>query len=121
MPMLTDRQYTLVDFFNIADILVEDHLSQDTIDTINKLAAQVGAPTYNKTPNFKKKNNYSRMKRKDMDWGLLRSFKATEMKKETDAAKKKILRIKELLNKTTKKTYLSNKEGIIKFDKDYMI
>jgi len=58
------------------------------------------------------------MKRKDMDWGLLRSFKTTEMKKETDDAKKKILKIKELLNKTTKNTYLSNKEGIINIIKN---
>jgi len=111
--MLVDRQYTLVDFFNSANLIVEEHLSQATIDTVNKLDAEVGAPTYNKTPNFKKNKNNYRMKRKDMDWGLLRNFKTTEMKKETDLTKKKILRIKELLNKTTENTYLSNKVGVI--------
>ena len=38
-----------------------------SFEMVNKLAAQVGAPTYNKTPNFKKKLSY-RTKNKNMDW-----------------------------------------------------
>ena len=78
MSILADRQYTICDFFSFNNLTVEDHLPHETIDIINKLATKVGAPTYNKTPNFKKKS--SNRRRKDMDWSLLRNFKATEIK-----------------------------------------
>ena len=100
MTILADRQYTLDLFFKLENINIDDFISKDCIDIINRLAEQVGAPTYNKTPNFKKKNNY-RIRRKEMDWTSLRNYKKTELVKEKDIIQQKILVIKDLLNKMT--------------------
>ena len=100
MTILADRQYTIDLFFKLENINIDDFISKDCIDIINRLAEQVGAPTYNKTPNFKKKNNY-RIRRKEMDWTSLRNYKKTELVKEKDIIQQKILVIKDLLNKMT--------------------
>ena len=55
-------------------------LNDDIIKIINNLAQLVGAPTYNKTPNFKEKNS----KKTKVNWELLRNFKVTKIEKKVD-------------------------------------
>ena len=52
------RIYTLHDFNTIVNE-VQFEISQSTIDMINLLANKVGAPSYNKTPNFKEQFIFS--------------------------------------------------------------
>ena len=55
-------------------------LSMDVIQVINDLAKKVGAPTYNKTPVFKKRNRQPRKKDNmitKQDWENIRNFKLT--------------------------------------------
>ena len=110
MTILADRQYTLELFHKLENINIDEFISKECIDIINRLAEQVGAPTYNKTPNFKSKNNY-RMRRREIDWTTLRNYKMTELVKEQDVIQQKILIIKDLLNKMT--PHKSKKELII--------
>ena len=75
------------------------------MNIINRLAKKVGAPTYNKTPNFskKKKNNNN-----NLNWAHMRNFKVTKIQKgELD-------KTLTLLNKLSKKTYMEIRDDIIK-------
>ena len=79
------------------------NLPEETINIINRLVKKVGAPTYNKTPNFskKKKNN-------NLNWAHMRNFKVTKIQKsELDETLT-------LLNKLSKKTYTEIRDDIIK-------
>lgn len=83
-------KYTL-DFFETNDFKCV--LTQEIIDSINFLAKKVGAPTYVKTPNFKKKSK--------SNWESLRNFKVTKLEvKDT-----KLTEISQLLNKITNSNY----------------
>ena len=80
-------------------------LPEETMNIINRLAKKVGAPTYNKTPNFskKKKNNNN-----NLNWAHMRNFKVTKIQKgELD-------KTLTLLNKLSKKTYMEIRDDIIK-------
>ena len=112
------RIYTLKDF-NLIVNEVEYQISQSTIAMINLLADKVGAPSYNKTPNFKNReyNKNSgrgggdRRRRKkqnveisDADWQAIRSFQATELEQK-EGIDKLIDNIKGEINKLTDKTF----------------
>ena len=75
-------------------------LCEDTINIINFLAHKVGAPTYKKTPNFKKRHSVVD-KITGEDWAAIRNFKTTVMKKNTEGILKEIDEIRCLLNKVT--------------------
>jgi len=75
-------------------------LPEETIEIINKLAKKVGAPTYNKTPNFQKK-------KKNLNWATTRNFKVTTVKKGEDDD------TLILLNKLSNKTYDEIKDKIV--------
>ena len=77
-------KYTL-DFFENNDFKYV--LTQEIIDSINFLAKKVGAPTYIKTPNFKKKTK--------SNWESLRNFKITKL----EVKDAKLTEISQLLNK----------------------
>jgi cytochrome oxidase Cu insertion factor (SCO1/SenC/PrrC family) len=87
-------------------------LPENTIELINTLSQQVGAPNYVKTPSFTnntEKPNYKKKRRpadeiKSDDWQCLRSFQKTEFVK-TDGIEKEIDGIRLLINKLTEKTY----------------
>ena len=53
--ILADRQYTLSDYKNYEKLNITQELEQDVIEKINRLAKRVGAPSYQKTPVFKRK------------------------------------------------------------------
>lgn len=119
------RIYTLHDFNTIVNE-VQFEISQSTIDMINLLANKVGAPSYNKTPNFKNREynrnsgrgNGDRRRRKkqnveisDADWEAIRSFQATELEQK-EGIDKLIDNIKGEINKLTDKTFDVQSEKI---------
>ena len=91
--------YTLNEFENYKKI----ELSKKTIKIIQILANKVGAPTYIKTPNFKKKQ------KPKIYWQILRNFKATKLIKNDD----NIHNIQSLLNKLINDNFEKMKDKII--------
>ena len=127
------KQYTIQDFNDIlAAGFSYDLKDSNVIELISSLANKVGAPTYIKTPVFPKRekptgeqnesqetssllsssssslsNRRPRNKPSqisDEDWGMIRTFQKTEMKK-TEGIEKRIDAIRSLLNKLTDATY----------------
>ena len=84
-------------------------LDDKIIQIINNLAQLVGAPTYQKTPNFKEKNS----KKAKANWELLRNFKVTKIEKRVDGIEKEMNILREFLNKMTENTYNENSEKIL--------
>ena len=84
-------------------------LDDKIILIINNLAQLVGAPTYQKTPNFKEKNS----KKTKANWELLRNFKVTKIEKKIDGVEKEMNILREFLNKITENTYNENSEKIL--------
>jgi hypothetical protein len=82
-------------------------LPQETIDTIKKIAANVGAPEYIKTPHFDKRPYKPRIHIKevtDAEWDSVRNFKSTVIEKKK-GVELSIDIIRKHLNKMTTKTY----------------
>ena len=86
-------------------------LPPETIAIIRKIAANVGAPEYIRTPHFEKRQMNSMHKPRiqikelsDTDWDVLRNFKTTVMEKKKGIALS-IDKIRKHLNKMTDKTY----------------
>jgi hypothetical protein len=128
------KQYTIQDFNDIlSGGFSYDLKDSNVIELISSLANKVGAPTYIKTPVFPKRekptgeqielqetssllssssssslsNRRARNKPSqisDDDWGMIRTFQKTEMKK-TEGIEKRIDAIRSLLNKLTDATY----------------
>ena len=83
-------------------------LSMDVIQVINDLAKKVGAPTYNKTPVFKKRNRQPRKKDSmitKQDWENIRNFKLTKLDKNEEGFECIIDDIRSNLNKLTKENF----------------
>ena len=83
MAALTSScQYTLSDFKNKENSGDIPELESLVIEKINKLANRVGAPSYQKTPVFKR-YTYNNKKKKvnenisSDDWETIRNFKTT--------------------------------------------
>ena len=55
--ILADRQYTLSEYKQYEQLNISNELHQDVIEKINRIAKRVGAPSYQKTPVFKR-NHY---------------------------------------------------------------
>ena len=114
---LKPQVYTLQDFANISS-LVDFDIHEDVIKMINVLADKVGAPSYQRTPNFKNRDHRNggrgggdRRRRKkqnmeisDADWEAIRSFQATELEQK-EGIDKLIDNIKGEINKLTDMTY----------------
>ena len=122
-------RYTLLDFNNILNKGIDNKIPDETIQIINILANQVGAPEYIKTPQFRtnKINNSNissnissnsiRRKKKmsevnDNDWETIRTFHATELKKR-EGIENNIHIIRKYLNMMTEQTYNKLKDNII--------
>ena len=92
-------------------------LSKETIDTINRLAQHVGAPEYQKTPVFKREENFRRRQPAKTttveDWENMRNFKTTVLVKSKDAIDKNIDEIRCILNKITSKNYPDMHKNVI--------
>ena len=111
MVTLADRQYTLSDFNRIKQ-KGEMKISNDIQKKIDYLTSKVGAPTYSKTPNFKK-GRRQRHKNHSENWAVIRNFKTTKIVKETEGIGKIIDDIILLLNKITKGNYTEMSKNII--------
>ena len=108
-------QYDIEKYEEIKNEGFSIELPEYTINIVNQLAEQVGAPTYNKTPVFenreykKKKNN---LQLTSDDWEAFRNFKATEIAT-SSGINKYFDDVRFALNKMTETTYVSVKDEII--------
>ena len=108
--LLSTRQYTLSDFKNKENSGNIPELESLVIEKINKLATRVGAPTYQKTPVFKR-YNYSNKKKKvnenisSNDWETIRNFKTTTLDKNMEGLEAQMDQIRSYLNKLTLDNY----------------
>lgn len=117
MSILADCQYGLSSF-PLADTLdISSLLNSKIIDQINNLASLVGAPTYQKTPNFSKQRERRPRHPKPVmsveDWAEIRNFKTTDLEKKEEGVEKDIDELRGLLNKLTNNNYNNMKENII--------
>ena len=98
-------------------------LSSTVIKSINRLAALVGAPTYQRTPIFKNKNNDKNHRRERRhkqvtitadDWQEMRNFKTTTTigTKTNDGIEKQLDDLRTLFNKMTSKNYQDKQDQI---------
>ncbi len=110
MAALVHCQYTLSDFKNKENSGNIPELESLVIEKINKLASRVGAPTYQKTPVFKR-YNYSNKKKKvnenisSNDWETIRNFKTTTLDKNMEGLEAQMDQIRSYLNKLTLDNY----------------
>ena len=107
--MLSTRQYTLSDFKNKENSGNIPELESLVIEKINKLASRVGAPTYQKTPVFKR-YNYNKKKKVNEnitsdDWETIRNFKTTTLDKNMEGLEAQMDQIRSYLNKLTNENY----------------
>jgi hypothetical protein len=80
-------------------------LPSETIEAIKKIAANVGAPEYIKTPHFDKRKQRIHIKEaSEAEWNSIRNFKTTVMEKK-QGVELSIDKIRKHLNKMTTKTY----------------
>lgn len=107
MEILADKQYTLSDFNIIKGNIIEFNIDDDIINVINNISKLVGAPTYQKTPIFKKnyKGKYKKNEIKSEDWGQIRQFKTTKLQKNEEGFESEVDKIRSNLNKLTKTNY----------------
>ena len=116
--ILADYQYGLTNFPSENELDIINLLSNETIAEINNLASLVGAPTYQKTPNFSKQQRSRRPPRQKQiisaaDWTEIRNFKVTELEKKEEGVEKDIDELRGLLNKLTNNNYVNMKDKII--------
>ena len=113
--MTSVRTYIRADYDRIKREGITYVLPQETIQTIKRIALNVGAPEYIKTPHFEKRVHKQRIISKeisDNEWDALRTFKATSLEKKK-GIELSIDKIRKHLNKMTDKTYQALKEHII--------
>lgn len=107
--------YTRTDYDRIKREGFSYNLPKETLESIKKIAANVGAPEYIKTPHFDKQRSYKpRIHIKDFsdaEWDTLRNFKATVMEKKK-GVELSIDKIRKHLNKMTAKTYSTLQDQI---------
>ena len=118
--ILADHQYDLRHFPEANQLDISSILSQSVIDSINRLASRVGAPTYQKTPVFMKRDNRQtrrpprqRQVISGADWAEIRNFKTTELTKREEGVEKDIDELRGLLNKLTSKNYEDMQKNIM--------
>jgi hypothetical protein len=117
-------KYTLQDFINITFDSFDFSLPRETIELINKLAHEVGSPTYIKTPIFQKREggkdinmlNYKKkkggVKGVEEDWDTIRSFQTTKIEQKV-GLDLQIDLIRSYLNKMTDRNFCEIKNKII--------
>lgn len=115
--ILADYQYTLDDFHTYTRQMNELILDDDTIKIINGIAQRVGAPEYQKTPVFARRERNEQRPQKNRitmaDWEEMRNFKKTTIVKSETHVDKVIDDIRLALNKITESNFASIKEEII--------
>jgi len=117
--------YKLSDIETILKNGFDYQLPDKTYELIQSISEQVGAPSYSKTPNFRKKDfnrslsSGARKKKQrsleisETDWESIRNFKTTEIKKK-EGVDQYIDQIRRSLNKITKESYDTTMNEILK-------
>tara|TARA_Y100001935_G_scaffold220071_1_gene193621 strand:+ start:3838 stop:4803 length:966 start_codon:yes stop_codon:yes gene_type:complete len=117
--ILADHQYDLRHFPQANNLNINAILSQSVIDNINRLASRVGAPTYQKTPVFMKRDKQHRRPPRQRqvisgaDWEEIRNFKTTELEKKEEGVEKDIDELRGLLNKLTSTNFEDMQKNIM--------
>jgi len=101
---MSKKKYNLVQFENIKDNSYIPELNITSIKIINKISKKVGAPSYRKTPVFRKKRN---------DQEFNSNFTTTAFAIKNDENQINQDKIRELLNKITNNNYDELSEEII--------
>jgi len=101
---MSKKKYNLVQFENIKDNSYIPELNITSIKIINKISKKVGAPSYRKTPVFRKKRN---------DQEFNSNFTTTTFAIKNDENQINQDKIRELLNKITNNNYDELSEEII--------
>jgi len=101
---MSKKKYNLVQFENIKDNSYIPELNVTSIKIINKISKKVGAPSYRKTPVFRKKRN---------DQEFNSNFTTTTFAIKNDENQINQDKIRELLNKITNNNYDELSEEII--------
>lgn len=118
------QTYTLEDFHNVIDDGLNIALDPGTIEIIQQIADQVGAPEYVRTPQFvrkdrgdgsgrqrNRKNKKKSVELSDADWEAIRQFEATQREKKEGIEASMDL-IRKTINKITDKTYMALIDGL---------
>ena len=98
--LLEITHYDLKFFENFEKLNNIEELSKEIINKINKLSKRVGAPSYQKTPVFKRNNyrhNMSKNRKENIteeDWNTIRNFKKTKLEKNTQGIEAKMDKIR---------------------------
>ena len=117
--ILADHQYDLRHFPEANKLNINSLLPQNVIDIVNRLASRVGAPTYQKTPVFMKRDKPNRRPPRQRqvisgaDWEEIRNFKTTELEKKEEGVEKDIDELRGLLNKLTSKNFDDMEKNIM--------
>lgn len=124
MASVVTPQYLFDTFYSVST--QQTQLEEETIEKINYLATKVGAPTYKKTPDFRRTNKnktdngYKRKQTRSStpttveDWEAVRNFKTTKLEKTTEGIGVDIDKTRSYLNRLTKKTYNDVLENILR-------
>ena len=116
--ILADCQYSLSDFKDIEENSKIDELESYVIKNINKIAKKVGAPSYIKTPVFKKirhskKRDTIKPIKKVDNWNVNYTFKKTELVKNEEGIEVQFDKVRSHLNKLTNKNYQEILDNIV--------
>ena len=98
-------KYNILDFYSILQEGLDIELDDITINIINSLSLRVGAPSYQKTPVFKKRDRRPKQEITGDDWKEMRNFKKTELKRNEEGIELEIDRIRNHLNQITENNY----------------
>jgi hypothetical protein len=105
MATMITPKYNIFDFYAIRNGDSEFELDDFTIKIINTLSKRVGAPTYQKTPVFKKRDKRHPQEITNDDWEEMRNFKKTELKRNEEGIEVEIDKIRNHLNQITEDNY----------------
>lgn len=100
-------QYSLIEFNKIQMQGFSYDLDKTTLDIVKNIAKLVGDDSYIKTPNFEKKRQHYKKKRKqinDDEWKIMRDFKVTTIEKK-EGIEEIVNKIRGHINKISKNTY----------------
>ena len=100
-------QYSLSEFNKIQMQGFSYDLDKTTLDIVKNIAKLVGDDSYIKTPNFEKKRQHYKKKRKhinDDEWKIMRDFKVTTIEKK-EGIEEIVNKIRGHINKISKNTY----------------
>lgn len=97
-------RYSLDDFENYIKNNNIENLNEETLAIIEKIASEVGAPEYSKTPQFNKLRKKKFNEFNDNEWNTIRQFQATEFIKR-EGLDINLFNVRKCLNVLTDKNY----------------